>query len=600
MSGALKMTQQSIRDALSNARGRLIDQLQPGGYWTGELSSSALATAVAVFALSRVDREKHRELIWRGLVWLALHANFDGGWGDSPDSKSNVSTTLLCWSALSLADRNDPLYPQILQRTEAWLTETIGSLQPEAVAAAVLKHYGDDRTFSAPILTMCALAGRLGEEPTAWNRVPQLPFELAAFPHQVFKWLRLPVVSYAIPALIAIGLVRHRHNPVSGALLNKLRDSVTDGVMLKLKNIQPTSGGFLEAAPLTSFVVMSLADCGFREHEVATKGAAFLAASMRPDGSWPIDSNLSTWVTTLSVKALADGSGGAESISEPQRRTIRNWLIAQQCRDEDPFTHAAPGGWAWTDLPGAVPDADDTAGALLALKKLGLNDARTINSARAGIGWLLDLQNADGGIPTFCRGWGKLPFDRSCPDLTAHAVCALDAWYDDVEQGLRSRIDRALEEAIDYLSRVQRADGAWVPLWFGNQASPEGRNPTYGTAQVVNGLAGITPGRLPSRDMLIEKGCDWLVSAQNGDGGWGGARGAASTVEETALAVKALGWQEDYRGQVERGLAWLVDRTNGGRDFPASPIGLYFASLWYSEKLYPLIFAVSALGAGED
>ncbi len=31
---------------------------------------------------------------------------------------------------------------------------------------------------------------------------------------------------------------------------------------------------------------------------------------------------------------------------------------------------AAPGGWSWTDQPGAVPDADDTAGALLALHQL--------------------------------------------------------------------------------------------------------------------------------------------------------------------------------------------------------------------------------------
>ena len=35
-----------------------------------------------------------------------------------------------------------------------------------------------------------------------------------------------------------------------------------------------------------------------------------------------------------------------------------------------PYTGAAPGGWAWTDLPGGVPDADDTPGALLALVAL--------------------------------------------------------------------------------------------------------------------------------------------------------------------------------------------------------------------------------------
>jgi squalene-hopene/tetraprenyl-beta-curcumene cyclase len=48
-----------------------------------------------------------------------------------------------------------------------------------------------------------------------------------------------------------------------------------------------------------------------------------------------------------------------------------------------------------------------------------------------------------------------------------------------------------------------------------------------------------------------------------------------------------------------RGVAWLRTATNDGREFPASPIGLYFAKLWYSERLYPLIFTVEALEATE-
>ena len=52
---------------------------------------------------------------------------------------------------------------------------------------------------------MCALAGRLGEGREAWRHVIPLPFELAALPHQLFAALRLPVVSYALPALIASG-----------------------------------------------------------------------------------------------------------------------------------------------------------------------------------------------------------------------------------------------------------------------------------------------------------------------------------------------------------------------------------------------------------
>jgi len=40
--------------------------------------------------------------------------------------------------------------------------------------------------------------------------------------------------------------------------------------------------------------------------------------------------------------------------------------------------------------------------ALLALWNLAGEEH--LDSSRAGVQWLLDLQNKDGGIPTFCRG----------------------------------------------------------------------------------------------------------------------------------------------------------------------------------------------------
>src|SRR4030095_5706366 len=132
---------------------------------------------------------------------------------------------------------------------------------------------------------------------------------------------------------------------------------------------------------------------------------------------------------------------------------------------EHPYTHAAPGGWAWTDLPGGVPDADDTSGALLALKTLPCEgDAR--QHAHAGIRWLLDLQNRDGGIPTFCRGWGALPFDRSSADLTAHTLRAWTAWQPHLSAVLKQRLERSIPRALAFLKQAQRDDGSWVPLWF--------------------------------------------------------------------------------------------------------------------------------------
>ena len=46
---------------------------------------------------------------------------------------------------------------------------------------------------------------------------------------------------------------------------------------------------------------------------------------------------------------------------------------------------------------------------------------------------------------------------------------------------------------------------------------------------------------------------------------------------------------------VNKGLAWLTDVVERNCHGEAAPIGFYFAKLWYYEKLYPLIFATSAL-----
>lgn len=586
-----------IPSPLAAARAHLLAARGPDGVWRGELSTSALSTAVAAFALHQVDPVAHRDLVSSALSWLAEHANSDGGWGDTTDSPSNLSTTLLVWAAFGSVGSRDPATARAVRDAEAWIIRTAGSLEPEALAQAVVASYGNDRTFSVPILTLCALAGRLGDDP--WRFVPQLPFEWSILPRGLFRFVRLEVVSYAIPALIAIGLVRHRRGPRGAPPLAWLRDAVTGPALRLLRRCQPSNGGYLEAAPLNGFVAASLAAAGLREHPVACDCARFLAATVRPDGSWPIDTNLATWLTSLSVNALAAGGDGLSALTEAERARLRAWLVGQQFDRIHPFTQAAPGGWSWTDLPGAVPDADDTAGVLLALSHLGADAPEAQAAAAKGLCWLLDLQNGDGGVPTFCRGWGRLPFDRSCPDITAHALVAFDAWYGRVDARLRRRLDEASEAGMQYLARVQQADGSWVPLWFGNQFAAGQANPTYGTAQVVRALHTLAPGRLPERGGLAERGASWLLKAQNEDGGWGGAAGVPSSIEETALAVAALAPTAHARA-VQRGTAWLAQHTDSGTRFEAAPIGLYFARLWYSERLYPLIFTVHALSMAQS
>jgi squalene-hopene/tetraprenyl-beta-curcumene cyclase len=460
--------------------------------------------------------------------------------------------------------------------------------------AGLRARYGRDKTFAVPILTNAALAGLV-----PWQQVPPLPFELACLPQRWYRFARLPVVSYAIPALVAIGQARHFHAAPRFPLARWVRQLAAPASLKVLARMQPESGGYLEATPLTSFVVMSLASIGLAEHPVSRRGIRFLIDSARSDGCWPIDTNLATWTTTLAINALAaDGEDVARLGCLP-------WLLNCQHRERHPFTGADPGGWGWSDLSGAVPDADDTPGALLALaawrdsRSCGEAERREIREAAAiACRWLLDLQNRDGGWPTFCRGWGKLPFDRSGADLTAHALRALHAWSD--LPPLR-RLRKAVGRGFRYLERTQRADGTWIPLWFGNQYHPQEENPVYGTARVL--LAYRDWHRLD--ESCARHAVDAIRQAQNADGGWGGSGGdnpgnnqAASSVEETAVAVEALAASAGAVPPdmaLERGAAWLVESVESNRYLEPSPIGFYFAKLWYYERLYPRVFTLAAL-----
>ena len=579
---AASVTAASFRDQV---RARLLAELS-GDHWTGELAASALSTAIAVVALHRAGVADDRRDIDAGLRWLVEHQNADGSWGDTVLSRGNLSTTVLVWAALGYAGGDEVRLA--ITRGETWITARAGSLDPAQLRRAVEARYGNDRTFAVPIMTLCAIAGKLGADPWRWVR--PLPFEFAACPRGWFRFANLQVVSYALPALIAVGLARFRGRPPRNPFTRAMRAATAKRTLRLLTTLQPSSGGFLEAIPLTGFVVMSLLAAGEAAHPVIARGLTFLRRARRADGSWPIDIDLATWVTTGAVNALASGDG-LNALSAQQRGDLRDWLLTQQHRVVHPYTGSPPGGWAWTDLPGGVPDADDTAGALIALHHLDAGNPQVIAAATAGVAWLIGLQNRDGGLPTFCRGWGALAFDRSAPDLTAHVLIAFATWRTSLPASLRASAERTITHGLAYLRRTQRPDGAWVPLWFGNEHEPDERNPTYATARVVHCLVLLAP-----QSDELRRGVAWLLMAQNSDGGWGGGRASPSSIEETGLALDALLRAGSVDAQrIDAGLAALRLMTDDGTRFPVAPIGFYFANLWYYERLYPLIFATGAL-----
>ncbi len=194
-----------LNAAYERVRDQLLAERSAAGHWVGELSTSALLTATAV-SCARVgpaalvaarpvrvaDRSRGRlagrapergRRLGRHRPQLFEHRHHDAGAGGDSIGRAGGTTI-----------RSDGRWAALHRRPGR-------SGRPAA-------RYGRDRTFAVPILTNCALADLV-----SWSEVPALPFELACLPQRFYRFVRLPVVSYAIPALVAIGQARHYHLP---------------------------------------------------------------------------------------------------------------------------------------------------------------------------------------------------------------------------------------------------------------------------------------------------------------------------------------------------------------------------------------------------
>ncbi len=588
--------------AYETARCDLLAESTADGHWIGRVSSSPLSTATAISALAIVDRhaptaggrivDEQREcalseLIVGSLRWLARHQNADGGWGDTDRDPSNIAATMVVRAAFALTC-TPAGHPDILERADAYIAAQGG-------VKALKQHYG--KSLAAPILANYALAGLID-----WKHVPALPFEAVRLPWQLSRLLRLPLAGYSIPMLVAVGQARHYYRKPLNPLACILRDATRESSLANLEELLPSSGGLLESTPLTSFIVMCLAATNRANHAVVRRGVEFLLAGVRPDGSWPLGTNLSIWNTTLAASALTAAG------EDPRDLSCWDWLLGLQLRTQD-ARGAEIGGWAWTDLPGGVPNSDDTASVLVALRatfEAGIQSEQIAGAALAGVRFLLALQNADGGWPLFGRGRGTLPFDASGPDMTAHALRALHAWRatvvaaetrgDEERAELDRLIARALEAGVRYLALAQHRDGSWIPLRFGNPNRAAGENPVYGTSQVLLALREL--GQLDFAGAC--RALDWLAAAQTAEGGYGADKQAGPTsVEETALAAHALcacGVTQAHEDAARRAMHWLIDAVEANRHAESAPLGRYFGKVWYYERLYPLIWTTAALG----
>jgi iron complex transport system substrate-binding protein len=237
---------------------------------------------------------------------------------------------------------------------------------------------------------------------------------------------------------------------------------------------QSANGGFAEQgrvpdAPLTAWAALGLVAAGGNAAERA--GAAeFLRARMT---DVPGDADLALRVVALA--ALGDTI--AESVLIRLRRhrpdvlvneTIWSVVALRAAGESAPPNlvqailagQAKGGGFPWSQ--GGIPDSNDTAAAIQALRAAGVGGA----PVRRAVVALRTFQNRDGGF-------GLTKGRESDAQSTAWAI-----------QALISAGQRPGKAPFRYLSRLRRADGSY------RYSVRYGTTPVWVTAQVVPALAG--------------------------------------------------------------------------------------------------------------
>ena len=291
--------------------------------------------------------------------------------------------------------------------------------------------------------------------------------------------------------------------------------------------------------------------------------------TVRPDGEVYCQPCLSpVWDTALAAHALLE-AGSQQAVKAATAGL--DWLKDRQVLDVAgdwawKRPDVRPGGWAFQYENAHYPDLDDTAVVVMAMDRAApLSTHKDWRQAMdRGTEWILGLQSKNGGWGAFevDNDYGYLnyiPFadhgallDPPTSDVTARCLSML------AQRGIRQG-HASVDRGLAFLRAEQEADGSWFGRW--------GVNYIYGTWSVLCALNAVG---VDENAPEIRRAVDWLVKVQNADGGWGedgdsyalerkGHVPAPSAASSTAWALLALMAAGDVdHPAVERGIQYLA------------------------------------------
>ncbi len=331
------------------------------------------------------------------------------------------------------------------------------------------------------------------------------------------------------------------------------------------------------------------------------------------------------WETAFAVNAILENNAYQNYL--PQLQKMYHFIDAQQIRNRiEPnnafFRNPNFGGWPFSTATHDWPISDCTADGIKASIRLNKvfathfpqSHTNSISQERLtqAITLLLGMQNVDGGWTSYERRrspkwievlnpsevYGEIMVDYTYVECTSSVVQGLSEFHKAYPDYNPCELKKAIAEGIDFIKKDQLADGSWYGSW--------GVCFTYASWFGLEALACVNE-TYPNSE-AVKKACEFLVSKQRADGGWGESYKSCvemkyiehetSQIIQTAWALLGLMAVEfDDKEVLERGIEFIISRQKPNGDFPQEAItGVFNKTCMITYTSYRNVFPIWAIG----
>ena len=311
------------------------------------------------------------------------------------------------------------------------------------------------------------------------------------------------------------------------------------------------------------------------------------------------------WDTSFTIQAVVEAGLAEDPKWKPMLTKALEYLEHEQIRDEVKdrelcYRQSRKGAWPFSTKVQGYTVSDCTSEALkatLQLQKLyGYPELISETRIRDAVDVLLTMQNKhSGGFATYetQRGselleylnaaevFGRIMVEYDYPECTTAVVTVLSL-FQTFSDYRSAEIKKIKEEALKYIRRAQRADGSWYGSW--------GICFTYAGMFALESLGSV--GETYENSERVKRGCDFLLSKQMADGGWGESYKSCeqkryvhhekSQVVQTAWACIAL-MEAGYpdKAPLKKALTMIMSRQQPNGEWLQEAIeGVFNCSWW--------------------